>query len=228
MTKLDPTVIEEIEKYDWYQTIPLADDFSTPGETRDASLNRLKMMHLPEDLSGKSALDIGCNEGFFAFEAERRHADRVVAVDKSQLAVEKFNLVKRILRSKVEFLSKDLLELRVEDIGRFDIVFFMSVLHHLRYPLLALDRVYELTEGFAVMEIVEAVPVGPDQSALVRKMSKKGHLHMLPTRTFLLEVLERAGFSKIKILGTHRSHKLGSERKAPGFSEQRVLLKAFR
>jgi tRNA (mo5U34)-methyltransferase len=33
---------------------------------------------IPEDLSGKSVLDIGCNGGFYAIEMKRRGADRVL------------------------------------------------------------------------------------------------------------------------------------------------------
>jgi ribosomal protein L11 methylase PrmA len=35
----------------------------------------------PEDLTGKSVLDIGCNGGFYAIEMKRRGADRVLGVD---------------------------------------------------------------------------------------------------------------------------------------------------
>src|SRR3954466_1690078 len=36
--------------------------------------------HLPEDLSGKRVLDIGCNAGFYSFELARRGA-HVLAID---------------------------------------------------------------------------------------------------------------------------------------------------
>jgi tRNA (mo5U34)-methyltransferase len=36
---------------------------------------------LPEDLSGRSVLDIGCNGGFYAMEMKRRGADRVLGID---------------------------------------------------------------------------------------------------------------------------------------------------
>jgi hypothetical protein len=79
------------------------------------------------------------------------------------------------------------------------------------------------------MEFVEAVPEEDlEQSVLVRKLSKKGHLHILPTRQFTIEMLTRAGYSQIEILGTHREHKVGPERKMEGFRERRVLLKAIR
>src|SRR5438128_8118283 len=36
---------------------------------------------IPQDLGGRSVLDIGCNGGFYALEMKRRGAARVVAID---------------------------------------------------------------------------------------------------------------------------------------------------
>lgn len=229
MSTTNKSVMDSIKDFKWYQSIPLGNGVITPGETGDAEERKLELMRLPKDLSGKSVLDIGCNEGFFSFDAERRGAKRVVAIDKSVEAKEKFNLVKNLMKSKVELLFSDLLELDPAKLGKFDIVFFLSVFHHLRYPFQVIDRVFEFTKDYAIMEFVEAVPENDlEQSVLVRKLSKKGHLHILPTRQFTIEMLTRAGFSKLEILGTHREHKVGPERKMEGFRERRVLLKAFR
>jgi len=229
MSPSEKSLMESIKSHKWYQTIPLAEGMSTPGETGDAEERKLEMMRLPADLSGKSILDIGCNEGFFSFDAERRGAKRVVAIDKSSDARDKFHLIKELMHSRVEFQFADLLELDPNKLGKFDIVFFLSVFHHLRYPFQVLDRIFELTREYAIMEFVEAVPEEDlGQSVLVRKLSKKGHLHILPTRQFTIEMLTRAGYREIEILGTHREHKVGPERKMESFRERRVLLKAIR
>ena len=36
---------------------------------------------IPQDLRGKSVLDIGCNAGFYSMEMKRRGADRVLGID---------------------------------------------------------------------------------------------------------------------------------------------------
>ena len=152
-----------------------------------------------------------------------------MAIDKSSAARDKLLLVKKITGSNVEFRESDLFDIDESELGRFSIVFFLSVYHHLRYPFQALDRSSELTGQFAVMEFVEAVPLGSEnQAALVRKLSKKGHLHILPTRAFLLEILTRAGYSKIEVIGTHRAHRVSESRNMPDHTERRVLLKAYR
>src|SRR5262244_2154854 len=42
---------------------------------------RLRLLQIPDDLSGKTVLDIGAWDGFFSFEFERRGAKRVLAID---------------------------------------------------------------------------------------------------------------------------------------------------
>jgi tRNA (mo5U34)-methyltransferase len=99
--------------------------------------------HLPMDLTGWTALDIGCNAGFYALELARRGA-HVVALDREDLFLEQARWAKR------QFEFGDRIELRkgqVYDLAgwneRFDLVLFMGVFYHLRYPLLALDLVAE-------------------------------------------------------------------------------------
>jgi tRNA (mo5U34)-methyltransferase len=95
---------------------------------------------LPQDLGGKSVLDIGCNAGFFSIQMKRRGAARVVGVDFDPRYLAQARLAAEISGLDIEFR-----ELSVYDVARlgerFDVVLFMGVLYHLRHPLLALDLV---------------------------------------------------------------------------------------
>ncbi len=97
---------------------------------------------VPEDLSGRSVLDIGCNAGFYALEMHRRGADRVVAIDSDPHYLRQAEFAFREAGAPIE-----LREMSVYDVGRlgerFDLVIFMGVLYHLRHPLLALDLIHE-------------------------------------------------------------------------------------
>ncbi|MGI9100111.1 MAG: methyltransferase domain-containing protein [Solirubrobacteraceae bacterium] len=65
----------------WFHSIDLGGGVVTPGHKSPDELAReLDALALP-DLRGKSVLDIGGWDGFFAFEAERRGAARVGVVD---------------------------------------------------------------------------------------------------------------------------------------------------
>jgi tRNA (mo5U34)-methyltransferase len=99
--------------------------------------------HLPQDLSGKSVLDIGCNAGFYSIEMKRRGAARVLGIDSDVRYLAQARLASETLgHDDVEFARLD-----VYDVGaigeHFDLVIFMGVLYHLRHPLLALDLIHE-------------------------------------------------------------------------------------
>lgn len=97
---------------------------------------------LPEDLGGRSVLDIGCNAGFFSLEMKRRNAGDVVGIDTDPRYLRQAELAVREAGEDI-----DLRQMSVYDVGklgrRFDLVLFMGVFYHLRHPLLALDLIHE-------------------------------------------------------------------------------------
>ncbi len=97
---------------------------------------------LPNDLTGKSVLDIGCNAGFYSLEMKRRGADRVLGVDFDERYLAQARFAADVRGADIEFR-----QLSVYDVGslgeKFDLVIFMGVLYHLRHPLLALDLIRE-------------------------------------------------------------------------------------
>jgi tRNA (mo5U34)-methyltransferase len=99
--------------------------------------------HLPADLTGWTALDIGCNAGFYTFELAARGA-RVTGIDveplflrQAEWAAGEFGV-----RDRVTFEQRQVYDLaHIEQ--QYDLVLFMGVFYHLRYPLLGLDIVAE-------------------------------------------------------------------------------------
>lgn len=73
---------ESIESYlsafYWYHTIDIG---GTLTDGRFDHRPYLDRYDFPESLDGKSVLDVGCADGFFSFESERRGAGSVLAVD---------------------------------------------------------------------------------------------------------------------------------------------------
>jgi tRNA (mo5U34)-methyltransferase len=95
---------------------------------------------LPEDLSGKSVLDIGCNAGFYAIEMKQRGAARVVGIDEDERYLAQARLAAEVYDADIEIMKLSVYD--VEKLGaRFDLVLFMGVFYHLRHPLLALDLI---------------------------------------------------------------------------------------
>jgi tRNA (mo5U34)-methyltransferase len=97
---------------------------------------------VPADLSGKSVLDIGCNAGFYSLEMKRRGAVRVLGIDSDTTYLEQARFAAQVCGLDIEF--RELSVYDVDRLGeRFDLVLFMGVLYHLRYPLLALDLIHK-------------------------------------------------------------------------------------
>ncbi|WP_236024821.1 TIGR04290 family methyltransferase [Arenibaculum pallidiluteum] len=98
---------------------------------------------IPQDLSGKTVLDIGCNAGFYSFEMKRRGAARVVGIDEDERYLAQARFAAEVMEApEVEFRNLSVYD--VAALGeRFDLVLFMGVLYHLRHPLLALDLIHD-------------------------------------------------------------------------------------
>lgn len=130
--------LEKMHSINWWHRIRLAPDIITPGivlhgpDDGDWPTSRFG---LPEDLTGKSVLDAGCWDGFFSFEAERRGAARVVAIDVpagkggNPFGRAGFDFAKGVLRSRVEFIEMGVYD--APSLGEFDLVLCFGVLYHL-------------------------------------------------------------------------------------------------
>jgi tRNA (mo5U34)-methyltransferase len=150
-----PLVKAEIERRvaelgPWFHDLDLAGVRTAPDHFLwNYPENKFKRFRhvIPEDLSGKSVLDIGCNAGFYSFEMKRRGAARVLGIDHDERYLEQARFAASVLGHKeIEFRRAE-----VWDVGalgeRFDLVIFMGVLYHLRHPLLALDLIHEHVAG---------------------------------------------------------------------------------
>jgi len=141
-------------RFIWHQRFRLGEDVYTPGGNDVGWL--AQTARLPEDLSGKTVLDIGTTNGGAAFEAERRGARSVVATDIVPASWFGFDQIRDFLGSDVEFAQLSVYELGSVLVERFDIVIFWGVLYHLRHPLLAIDNVREVTRELLLLETAVA------------------------------------------------------------------------
>jgi tRNA (mo5U34)-methyltransferase len=154
----------------WFHNLHLPDGTQTAPEHFLGDFPAYKWgqlaAHIPSELDGWSVLDIGCNAGFYSFELARRGA-RVTAIDSNPHYLRQAQWAARLygLEKQIEFHCMQVYELARQR-PRYDLVLFMGVLYHLRYPLLGLDVVartarrllcvQSLTLGGA--ETFEAVP----------------------------------------------------------------------
>ncbi|HEY5986674.1 MAG TPA: methyltransferase domain-containing protein, partial [Streptosporangiaceae bacterium] len=171
---------QEMDAIHWLHTMPLGELGMTKGYfTLEQEAAQAAYMHIPEDLRGKRVLDVGAWDGLWSFEAERRGASLVVALDTwdgkgSQVGGrllpkptrEGFDFAKRVLGSRVYPIQGTVsnlcyelesplpcLEAIVFD-TKFDVVLFLGVLYHLRHPLWALERIRSVMadDGLLILE----------------------------------------------------------------------------
>ena len=154
----------------WYQTIPVKDGIITPG-TVD-SIQRLHLLAVPDDLSGKTVLDIGCNSGMLCFECKKRNADRVVGIDLQRNRLEQARTLAEIMALDIEFKEMDLF--RAIELGQFDLVFCIAVVTEVTDLIGALEVLKKVTRETLYLELatIEKFPrtwciLGIDISALL-------------------------------------------------------------
>jgi len=133
----------------WYHRIELPGGVTTPGW---APLNA-KSYGVPDRLDGQRVLDVGAWDGYWTFEALKRGAKEVVAIDDFSDSLDTttnvprgswttFDLCKQALGYTDAQCSRremSVYDVSPEELGTFDTVFFFGTLYHLRHPLLALD-----------------------------------------------------------------------------------------
>ena len=175
---------------------------------------------LPDDLSGRRALDVGTWDGFWAFELEKRGAD-VVAIDldderdldwpprrrPSQYARGRgdgFLEAHAKLGSKVERVELSVYDATPERLGHFDLVFCGSVLIHLRDQLLALERIASVTRGTFITaeEYDRAASLFPWAAARFRADDPAAVVFWRPSKRAWRRMLWSAGFDRVEQHGT--------------------------
>ena len=140
----------EAEEY-WFQKIDLGGGLATPGWSNPMT-EKLPFYGLPDDMTGMRVLDIGCCEGFFSFEAERRGAADVVAIDSFPESIRRFNICRNALGSKANGYLASVYDLDPKNFGTFDLVMYFGVLYHLRHPLLSLQKIASVTVGTILLQ----------------------------------------------------------------------------
>jgi tRNA (mo5U34)-methyltransferase len=140
----------------WFHNLHLPDGTETAPRHHLGDFPHCKWKvlqpHIPDRLEGWTALDLGCNAGFYSFELARRGA-RVTAIDVDEHYLQQARWAAREfgLEQAIEFRRMQVYELaRTQE--RYDLVLFMGLFYHLRYPLLGLDLVAARTRRRLVFQ----------------------------------------------------------------------------
>ncbi len=206
----------------WFHAIDLGHGVRTKhdsqfGEPVDHPMNAWQGIRrcMPDDLSGMSVLDVGCNGGFYAVEAKRRNAARVLGVDAARHHVQQAQFVRSALGLDIEFRRRSVYGLDPNDIGRFDIVLALGLIYHCKHPMLALERLFDVTKTTLILESAIlpesasaaplALPLGAAQATMYPiafvdnppGVSEAAENWFLPTPACLEAMLRAVGFTDV-------------------------------
>ena len=143
----------------WFHNLHLPDGTQTYSDHWLGDFPNTKWQqlapHIPQNLNGWTCLDIGCNAGFYTFELAKRGAKVVgIDVDDRYLCQAKWAAKQFDLCDRVQFQRMQVYDLAAVD-RTFDLVLFMGVLYHLRYPMLGMDIVTQKVKKLLVFQTLE-------------------------------------------------------------------------
>jgi tRNA (mo5U34)-methyltransferase len=168
-----------------------------------------------------SVLDIGTWDGYFSFAAEKRGAERVLAIDSFSWQKEfadnpeliptfpdperkGFEHAKKILNSKVEFREIELMDL--DKLEKFDLVLCLGILYHVKDPWAIINHLGIITKKMLILEThtngdLSPVPMMifyPDgwQGQGLKDYSTYWGMNIL----CIIEMLKKAGFKDVYII----------------------------
>ncbi|MDG5815352.1 TIGR04290 family methyltransferase [Chitinispirillales bacterium ANBcel5] len=143
----------------WFHNLHLPDGTQTSPEHPLGDFPKFKWEliapFIPSDLSGVNVLDIGCNAGYYSFQLARLGA-KVTAID-----IDEHFLKQALWASKVFGLEKNIefKKMQVYDLAHesqtYDLIWFMGVFYHLRYPLLAMDIISRISSEMMVFQTLK-------------------------------------------------------------------------
>lgn len=166
MSKAHPKEAEILDR-EWFYPFRLPSGRVTrtydDGRLDPVHATRLEMIDralapLGPDLSGLTAIDLACHQGYFALELAGRGLDRVLGIDVRPEHVADASLMAEI-RGQNNFKASvgDVDALSADELGRFDVVLMLGLIYHLENPVGAIRLAHALTRRVCVLE-TQVVP----------------------------------------------------------------------
>jgi tRNA (mo5U34)-methyltransferase len=188
----------------WRQRIPLGEGVVTQGYILHPE--EWELNYLPASMDGKSFLDVGANDGYFVFEAERRGAKRIVATDLYYDGVSGnmggwnstgVTLVKNYLHSQVQITSKSIYD--IQELGEtFDVVLCTNVLSWLDNPNLGLQRLSEVCNE--TLYLKDGFLMRYDPEPVLQYERAKNLVNFRANVSYVKTLLQAHGFRRIEVI----------------------------
>jgi len=168
----------------WFHYIDLGDGIVTKSEsavgeplTHPLPTWQKLQACFPKDLTGQSLLDVGCNAGFYALEAKRRGAVRVLGIDAQRNLIRQADCVRGVLGLDVQYEKLTVYDLDPRQLGQFDVTLALGLVYHCKHLVLALEKLFTITRRLLLLETAIYPPhiLPPSASYQVGGVSSKLH-----------------------------------------------------
>ncbi|MFN2493507.1 MAG: DUF1698 domain-containing protein [Pyrinomonadaceae bacterium] len=219
-------ILTELQRLEpWFHCIDLGDGLATksrsaigePLEHPRPTWEKVKAC-LPENLSGKSVLDVGCNAGFYSIEMKRRGAERVLGIDSQRDLICQAVFVRKVTGLEIEYRRMSVYDLDPRNVGQFDITLALGLIYHCKHLVLALEKLFTVTRKLLVLETA-IYPPGKSPGSFVYDLGgARPTLHplayienppdakeaiynwFLPSVSSLCALLKNIGFDEVEVL----------------------------
>jgi SAM-dependent methyltransferase len=158
------------------------------GPRMEQKLHALRSV-LPEDLTGKTVLDIGCDFGFWSFLCSQRGASSVLGLDRGRKVRGEYVNLPEMNNERAGGTTCEFQKANIGGswpcFGKFDVTLLMSLYHHIYHQaeshLPIWYWLFRHTRDFLIWENPT------DSSDSVVKMNVSGHLHPKYQKKYILE-----------------------------------------
>ncbi len=211
----------------WFHCIDLGDGLVTKvksaiGEPVDHPRPTWESVKacVPDDLTGKTVLDVGCNAGFYSIEMKKRGAARVLGLDSQRDLIKQAEFVREVLGLEIEYDRRSVYDLDPFVMGQFDVTLALGLIYHCKHLVLALEKLFLITRRLLVLETAIYPPEKAPASFEYEEGGERPTLHplayvenrpeakeavynwFLPSTAALSALLKNVGFDEIKVLPT--------------------------
>ena len=183
---------KEIRKYQIFEEGQIGDS---------PSFDKIKKLHIPNELTGKSILDIGCNEGFYCFECEKKGANCTgIEFNKTwhDLALKR----KEEFSSNVQFLLMNWNDVHSLT-QNFDMILFLAAFHYLKdNQLQMLKKLFDKMNPNGLLILELGLSEKNKETFFIDIIKRPaGDLCQYPNKFSIEKLLRDAGFKKVIFQG---------------------------
>jgi tRNA (mo5U34)-methyltransferase len=197
----------DIDGLKWWHTIEFPNGQISKGQQKYDSNNKASRFLMPDDLTGKTVLDFGCWDGYWAIRAKKNGASNVVATDRwnpclktAEVALGAYN---------IPYVHSGDLDEPINHFcdPEFDVVLFYGILYHLKNPFMGLWNAKRCCKPGGIVIIETAIDQGPIGSIKAdtpllwladKPYNKDPSNHCVPNEPGVHQIMKHMGFSVLK------------------------------